>query len=700
MAVLGKIRQRSALIIVVIGLAMFAFLLPELLQNGFNIDSNNVGSINGKDVPIEQFRIKVENVEKSGQGISGMQAVNRVWDQEVNLALITEEFEVLGLRVGNSHLLDVFKTDQQIGQNPMFQNESGVFDINKLNEFIKTNPEQKSFIESKEKDAEINAKYQIYTSMLKGGFYTTLNDAKFKYEIQNNKVSFSFVGLPYSSINDSDVSISDEEIIDYMKKNEKKFKSEETREIEFVLIDDKPTDEDKNEIKLKFTNLLSDQIVYNPETKLNDTVAGFSRTSDYVEFVNKNSEVPYDSTYIAKTDMPAEHAESLYSLEKDAVYGPSIFGDYYALSRSLGKKAGAKASASHILISYDGTQIQNQKEFRTKDEAKAKAESLLADALKTPENFKVLAMANSDDPSGQQGGDLGFFNTGSLPKEMKAFDNFVENNAIGKIGLVETEIGFHIIQITDKQDAVRLATIAQKIIPSKTTSDNAYNKALTVEMDANAKPFADVANSNKLEIQSVPKLKLFDENVASLGAQRTIVRWAFDSKTDLNDVKRFDIAEQGYVVARLKTINKEGLLPIADARITVEPILKNIKKASLLKEKIKGGSLESIAAANNVTVQVANDANLESPIITGAGFEPKVVGIAFSTALNSISSPIEGVSGVYVVKTMAINKAMPTNNYTAQITTLKSQGLSATSKIFTVLKDRADIKDNRAKFNY
>jgi peptidyl-prolyl cis-trans isomerase D len=697
MAVLGKIRQRSALIIVVIGLAMFAFLLPELLQNGFNIDSNNVGSINGKDVPIEQFRLKVENLEKSGQGVAGIQAVNRIWEQEVNLALITDEFDILGLRVGNSHILNVLKSDQQVGQNPMFQNEAGIFDLNKLNEFLKTNPEQKFFIESKEKDAEINSKYQIYSSMLKGGFYTTLNDAKFKYELQNKKVNFDFVSLPYSSINDSDVVISDQEITDYMKKNEKKFKADETREIEYVLIEDKPTDADKNEIKTKFNGLLNDRIAYNTETKQNDTIPGFSKTSNVIEFVNANSEIPYDSTYIAKADMPAEHAESLYNLEEGGIYGPYIFGEYYALSRSLGKKSGAKASASHILISYDGTQVQNQKEFRTKEEAKAKAEKLLADALKSPDDFKMLAMVNSDDTSGQQGGDLGFFNPGAM---VKPFDDFVFNNPVGKIGLVETDFGFHIIQVTDKQDAIRLATIAQKIVPSKTTSDNAYNKALSIEMDANAKPFADVASSNKVEIQSVPKLKLFDENVASLGAQRAIVRWAFDKKTDINDVKRFDIADQGYVVARLKTINKEGLMPIADARMTVEPVLKNIKKATMLKEKIKGGTLESIATTNNVTVQQSNDVTAESPIIPGAGFEPKVVGTAFSTSVNTVSAPIEGVSGVYVVKTTVVTNALPTNNYSAQITALKSQGLSATGKIFTILKERADIKDNRAKFNY
>lgn len=697
MAVLGKIRQRSALIIVFIGLALLAFLLPELLKNGFNIDSNNVGSINGKDVPIDQFRLKVENLEKSGQGVTGIQAVNRVWDQEVNLALITEEFENLGLRVGNSHILNVLKSDQQVGQNPMFQNEAGVFDLNKLNEFLKTNPEQKLFIESKEKDAEINSKYQIYSSMLKGGFYTTLNDAKFKYEMQNKKVNFDFVGLPYSLINDSDVVISDQEIIDYMKKNEKKFKSDETREIEYVLIEDKPTDADKNDLKSKFNSLLGDKIVYNAETKQNDTVPGFAKTSNVIDFVNANSEIPYDSTYTAKTDLPTEHADSLYNLVEGGIYGPYIFGEYYALSRSLGKKSGAKASASHILISYDGTQVPNQKEFRTKEEAKAKAEKLLVDVQKNPGNFKMLAMVNSDDTSGQKGGDLGFFNPGAM---VKPFNDFVFNNQIGKIGLVETDFGFHIIQVTDKQDAIRLATIAQKIVPSKTTSDNAYNKALSIEMEANTKPFADVASSNKVEIQSVPKLKLFDENVASLGAQRAIVRWAFEKGTEVNDVKRFDIADQGYVIARLKTINEEGLLPLADARLTVEPILKNIKKAAILKGKIKSGTLESIASANNVTVQKANDLTAESPIITGAGFEPKVIGTAFATSVNSVSAPIEGVSGVYVLKTTSVTNPLPTNNYNTQITALKSQGLSATGKIFTVLKDRAEIKDNRAKFNY
>lgn len=696
MAVLGKIRQRSALIIVVIGLAMFAFLLPELLKNGFSINSNNVGSINGKDVLFEEFRMKVDNIEKSGQA-SGIQAVNRVWDIEVNLALITEEFEKLGIRAGESHILNGLKTDQSIGQNQMFQNEAGEFDIEKLRVFLSTNPEQKAFIESKEKDIEVNSKYQIYTTLVRSGFYTTMSDAKFKYDLQNRKVNFQFVSLPYSSVNDSEVSVSDQEIVEYMKANEKKYKAEETREIEYVFVDEKATDEDTNEIKNKLQALLDDKIVYNPETKTNDTIAGFRNTTDYIEFVNSNSETPFDSTYYTKADLPAKFSDTLFNLAEGTVYGPYQNGETFSITRSLGKRAGAKAKASHILISYDGTSVTNQKEFRTKEEAKTKADSLLQVALKNPDDFSKLATEYSDDSSAQRGGDLGFFNPGQM---VKPFNDYVFDNPINAIGLVETDFGFHVIKVTDKEDAIRLATISHKIIPSDETTTAAFNKAQQLEMEATSKPFTDVAAANKLEIQSAGTFKVFDENFGSLGAQRAIVRWAFENDTEENSVKRFEITDKGYVIARLKKINEKGLQPVETARLTVEPILKNKKKAAILAEKAKGDSLETIAKNNNVTVLSANQASIENAVISGAGFEPKVVGIAIANEVNKVSEPIEGVSGVYVVKTLNVSNPLPTNDYSTQLTALKNQGQSATGKIFTVLKDKADIEDNRAKFNY
>lgn len=676
---------------------MFAFLLPELLQNGFNIDSNNVGTINGKDIRIEEFRFKVDNLEKSGQGVTGIQAVNRVWEQEVNVALINEQFEKLGIRINESHILNVLKQDPNFGQNPMFQNEAGQFDVNKLREFFRANPEQKFFLESREADAELNAKYQIYSTMLRSGFFATIADAKFKNDLQNRKVDFDFVALPYSTINDSEVTVTDAEIMDFMKKNPKKYKAEETREIEFVLVEEKATQEDIAEINNRLQDLLKDRARFNSETQTTDTIPGFARALNVAEFVNSNSEIPYDSTFIAKSDLPAAFADALFELPQGQVFGPYQDGEMLKITRSLGKQAGAKARASHILISYDGTQVPNQKEFRTKEEAKAKAEELLAQVLKDKDEFGILAIQNSDDSSAQRAGDLGFFNPGMM---VQPFNDFVFDNPVGKIGLVETDFGFHIINITDKEDAIRLATIAIKIVPSEETMNAANEKALNIENDATKLPLADVANKYGLEVQKSSKLGAFDENVGSIGAQRPIVRWAFDRKTDIDDVKMFEVVDQGYVIARLRKVNEKGFLPMDDARLQVEPILKNKKKAAILAEKINKGSLEEVAKANNVAVAQATDVSIENAILAGAGFEPRVVGVALGQSINAVSSDIEGVTGVYRVRTKEIREALPVSDYTSLLNTLRTTGASSTSKLFTVLKDNAKIKDNRLKFNF
>ncbi len=230
MAILGKIRQRSFILIVIIALALFSFVLADVIQSGgFSQTSTNVGSINGKDIPFEEFRIKVGNTEKSGQNgqsISTIQAVNRVWDQEVNVALLTEELEKLGIRISEKHLVETLKNDPNFGQNPSFQNELKEFDINKYKAYVaaSTNQQEKDFFESTEINANINAKYQVYSTLVRSGFFVTQNDAKFKHMLENKKVTFDFVAVPYSSIKDSDVKVTDQEIMDYMKKNEKKYK--------------------------------------------------------------------------------------------------------------------------------------------------------------------------------------------------------------------------------------------------------------------------------------------------------------------------------------------------------------------------------------------------------------------------------------------------------------------------------------------
>ncbi len=698
MAVLQKIRQRSLLLILVIGFCLIAFIVGDLFSNGgFKSTSKYVGSINSKDISFEDFRVKVSNLEKSGQGTTSTQAANRVWDQEVSIALLSAQFDELGIRAGEKHVIEALKADQNIGQNPLFLNAAGVFDIAKFQEYFKANPEQAQLIKDREKDAELNAKYQIYNTLVKAGVYTTESEGKLRYEMEANKVSFDYVSVLFSTIKDSDVKVSDAEITDFMSKNEKKYKADETREIEYVLIEDKASPEDEKEVKTTVNALLSGRVVYNQATSKNDTLAGFKSISNNAEFVNENSDIPYDSTYVAKKDLPAIDAEALFNLAPGSVYGPYMRGDYYCISKSLGRKAGANAKASHILISYEGTQVPNKKEKRSKEQAKAKAELLLAQAIANPSSFMMLALTNSDDSSAQQGGDLGYFSQGQM---VKPFNDFVFNSPIGKIGLVETDFGFHIINVTDKQDAVRLATIAQKIEPSEATTDKIYQTAVKFEMDANEKDFEAVAKAAKLTVNPSVKAKVMDENFGTVGNQRSIIRWAYENKTNVGDVKRFEVANVGNIIAKLKKVNKEGLMTAEDARLSVEPILKNKKKTELIKAKMSGTSLETIAKSNATTVQQAVDLTIENATLAGVGPERKVVGTAFGLGVNKMSAPIESNSGVYVVKTKSIVKAAVLKSHADYIAKVKAQTASYSSRVIPALKSEAKIEDNRADFNY
>ena len=697
MAVLAKIRQRSALLIMVIALALFAFIVQDLFSNGnFGGSKKDVGSINGKEIPFEDFRVKVSNVEKSGQNgqpMSSIQAVNQVWGQEVNIALLTAEFEKLGIRVGEKHIIEVLKSDPNIGQNQMFLNAAGKFDIVKFKEYFKSNPEGLVMLKQREKDAELNAKFTIYNSLVKGSLYTTDAEGKMKYEMEANKVNFDFVSVPYSSIKDSDVKISDEEIIAYMKTKEKRFKSEESRELDYVLIEEKPSNQDESEIKKNVDALLTSRVEY--KDGKNDTIQGFKSVKNNAEFVNANSDIPFDSTFIAKKDLPSEHAEQLFNLPAGEVYGPYMYNNYYCISKGLGRKSGANAKASHILISYEGTQVPNKKEKRTKEEAKVKAEALLVQAKANPAMFSMLAMTNSDDSSAQQGGDLGYFSQGQM---VKPFNDFVFNNSIASIGLVETDFGFHIINVTDKQDAVKLATIAQKIEASESTNDNIYTQATKFEMDAANKDFAVLAKESKLVVNPSVRVKAIDENFGSVANQRQIVKWAFSGDTKVGDVKRFEVLNVGHIIAKLKKVTEKGLMAVEDARPQVEQILKNKKKAEKIKTKLSGSSLDAMAKANNVTVQQAIDITLESPSLPGAGFEPKVVGTAFSSATGKVSATIEGNAGVYVVMTKSVLKAPVLKSHTDYVNKVKQQVASYSGRVIPALKSDADIQDNRADF--
>jgi peptidyl-prolyl cis-trans isomerase D len=267
------------------------------------------------------------------------------------------------------------------------------------------------------------------------------------------------------------------------------------------------------------------------------------------------------------------------------------------------------------------------------------------------------------------------------------------------MGVVETEFGFHVMKVSGKNDAVLLGTIAQKIQASDATIDVAYTKASQLESGAlENKDFAAVAKKAGLVVTPATNIKAYDEFVQGLGSQREIVRWSFNKETEVGGIKRFEVP-QGFVVAKLKDINDSGLLPLDVAKQSVEPIIKNQKKAEIIKKKMNGSSLEAVSKASGASVLTAAAVSVKNPMIPNVGMEPKVVGKAFGLAAGKTSKIIEGTSGMFMIRTKNVVKAPAVSDYTTYISQDKSQNQSyASSKAYTAIKDKADIKDNRANF--
>jgi peptidyl-prolyl cis-trans isomerase D len=696
MAILEKIRQRSLVLILVIGLALFAFVISDLFRSqGFGSSKSIVGEVNGTDIKIDEFRADVDQLSRQyGPNVSNTQVVNQVWNQRVQQALYAEQFEELGLHVEKDQIINVVKSNPQFASNPQFLNEAGLFDEDKFIEYLAdlkaTNPAAFSIWQQQEKRLIEMAQQQMYFNLIKAGITSNFKEGKESYKMENDKVDIKYVQVPYNSIPDSTVTVSKKEIQSYINEHKSEFEEEASRNINYVLFEEKPSAKDEDAIVNKITALLEDQVVEG------DTVPGLKTTGKIELFVNRYSDVRYDSTYVSKKRLPVLFADSLFKLNVGEVYGPYKDAEAYKISRMVAKKPNGSVKASHILIAYKGATRANPEVSRTKEEAKAKAEELLAKAKLDPDTFTALARDNSDGPSAPQGGDLGYLEQGAT---VQPFNDFIFGNDVETIGLVETDFGFHVIRIDDKEDQVLLATIVMELEPSEETTNQLFSDATKFEIAVAEKDFQETAKESDYVVRPVNKIKVLDENLPGIGNQRPIIKWAFDEETKVGNIKRFNIPN-GYVIAQLTKKTEKGLITPEEASARVLPKLRKQKKAAIIKEKNSGvTTLDAFAKANNRQVNSATTLTMKSPTIAGAGREPKVVGASFALDQGKTSGLIEGESGVFMVEVTKKDPSIELDNYGTYANTLKNgyRG-SVNSKVFTALKEAAEIEDKRSDF--
>ena len=702
MAILGKIRQRSIFLILVIGLALFAFVISGAFGNGSGDTGPNepIGIVNGEEIPLENFRLLVDQTERT-YGYTTLQAVQTVWNQFVRNEIFQKEFDVLGIDAGKDQIEQVVSSTESIITDARFINEAGFFDFGLFADFIAqmrdTNPQAYETWKRQEAGIIASARESIYFDLIQSSTAVTDQEAKTFYHLEADNVDLNYVQVPYASLADSLFTIKQSEVKAYIKDNASKYEREASRSLQYISFLEQATEEDQTIIRNGLEGLADDRVEYNDVSKLTDTILGFKNTKNLTEFIDRYSEESFDSIYSSKGRLPAEYAEILYNLGEGEVFGPYRDINTLKLSKLLDRKEDANIRATHILIAYQGAERAQPNVTRTKAEAKALANDLLRQVRRDSDRIGALALQNSDGPSRNTAGDLGFFSEGAMDDK---FFEFANKSRVGAVGLVETPFGFHVIKVTDKQDLVLLASVSREIVPSDQTSNRIFKDATQFEMDAGKGEFAAVAEASNFNVRTVNQVAQLDENLPGLPEQRNIVQWAFNEETKVGDIKRFNLSYGGYAVVQVTSAREKGLAAPEEVLSEVTAaILKEKKAAQIIADNKAISSLEDLAAKNGLEVVNALAVNQKSGTLVGAGFEPYIVGAAFSLKEGATSKLIKGNNGVYLLQLTAKKIAEDLEDYSAyarQLTNQDRENLGAA--IVEALETSAEIEDNRALY--
>ncbi|RDY59373.1 peptidylprolyl isomerase [Flagellimonas nanhaiensis] len=705
MAILENIRKRTTVLILIIGMALFAFVISGVFTSndfgGAKIGSA-VAEVNGESISIDNFRKEVETASRRyGPNFSSLQLVSTVYDQEIRKAILNQQFEDLGIDVESDQIVEFVKTSGY-AQIPDFQDENGIFNEEVFRSAIadwKVNDPLRYDAWLQDEKAIIQAaKERMYFNLVRGGLGATLKEGEFDYNLANQKLDIQYVRVPYTSIADSTIEVSKTEIQSYISDHKDEFEQEKARDIRFVYFEEKASADDEKAVEDAVSALLDDTVEFFEDRNATDTVPGFRNTTDMEAFLDRNSDSKFDTIYKSKNDLPSVVADTLMALGVGEIHGPYRDGDFFRVSKIMDKKANGTVKASHILFTWQGAERANPTITRTKEEAEAKAREILAEAQKEDAVFTTLARENSDGPSAPRGGDLGYFQEGVMAD---AFNDFCFGNPVGTVDLVETQFGYHVIKIDDKQDIVQVATLSREVAPSEETINTLFTDATKFEMaslDAEAEAFGDIAKEDGYAVRPVNKIKEMDENLPGLGSQRVIVQWAFNDDTKVGDIKRFNV-NNGYAIAQLTKKYKKGLMSPEDASATALPKIRKERKAEQIIAANQNKAMEAIASDNNITLSSASSLNIKSPTIAGAGREPLVIGTAFGLDLNQTSGLIKGETGVFMIKVIKKEDAPKMENFSTYANNLRTSAANrVNTDVYNALKEGAEIEDKRATF--
>ncbi len=670
---------------VVIGVAMFAFIMMDLMSSqrgGASIDLA-VGEVHGEEIDVQEFEARVQRQfdlqKQNNPSIAVDQVRNSVWNSLTRDLVYQKEYDASGLAVCDKELFDMIQgsdanpTIKQSFTNP----QSGEFDRKRLLEYLKediyndpTGQQRAQWLVFEEAlyKERLNRKY---SNAISKGLHISDFEATQSYQGQSEVRNVSYISVPFRSISDSLVFLTDNELYDYMNLNSEKYQQDASRTLEYVVFTVNPSKED-DEAALDWTK---------------DIKEDFALAEDNEVFIRRYSDVPNSrATYTVKDNLGV-NTLPLFDAAVGTVVGPFQEGrNNYRLAKLVDiQNRPDSVKARHILLT--DANAQN-----------------IADSLKNlieqGASFSKLAERFSEDPAAaNSGGDLGWFAEGKMVDE---FNEACFTGKRGELQIVASQFGIHLIEVTKKSKSVKkvkIAFIDRNVVPSNETYQEIFTQAGKFAAEnSNSEEFNQSTMDNNLSKRIADNLLESTQTVSGLDNPRQMIRWAYEAQIgQVSDVMEFG---NKFVVATLTKIKEEGMQELEEVRASIETIVRNEKRAEMLINQLSGTTdLNTLSTDYATEVKTVEGITFNNNNVTGLGEDAAFVGAVFAIPEGTTSSAFAGLNAVYVVRVDKVIEA-PTitdNSSVFQVSKVNLQS-RATYEAYQALEELAEVKDNRSKF--
>ena len=693
MATLEKIRSRmGVLVAVVIGFALIAFILGDLVNSGstlLNSSKMTLAEVDGHKISITQFQNRLDEMTETQKLISGKQSFtdeemaalrDQAWEEMIRETVLDQKLAEEGVAVSETEMVDLIQGNNisPVVRN-FFQNpQTGMVDREQIVAFVKSieaknaDPTRLLYWKYIKDQVKIESLTRKYASLVQRSLYVTSLDAKRALAADANKYSIRFVAQNFFTIPDSSVKVTDADLKEYYNKHKKMFQQEVGRDIEYVVFDVRPSKEDF---------AAAQQWVATAEPE-------FAAAQNPAQYAQNNTDKSYDR-YFKKGELAAKLDTFAFSASTASFLKPYFDGNSFIMARIADVKMMTDSvKARHILVTGNGNVAAAQK----------LADSLMK-AVKAGANFAELAQKYSaDQNSAAKGGDMGWLHRGQV-------DDSTLMAASGSVKVLQAQDGFHVLQVTDKGAAnkrVKLAVVQRDVIPSSNTVQSVYNMANSFVADCkNLEDFNAQVAKQKLNKRVASRLSPNERTISGLNSPREIIRWAYEAdKGDISKV--FELKDQ-FVVAVLTGEREKGIAPLEQVKSDVEYLVKREKKGEMLEAKMKKelegvNSIDQLAQKLGTQAADAADIAFSSYIVPNVGIEPALVAAATTVKPNTISKPVVGLNGVYVLQQTGkvVDPAFSIESEKVRISSMNGQ--RSVYQSYDALRKAAGIEDFRYRF--